>query len=250
MTVYSHFSDLELILRDPHGDTKIFPTHRVIVANNSEFFHSLLTGPFHEAQSHARQITVEVHNLDVAQKLLIWMYTKDPYFPFESLDLAQQWLIPSALVNTKDYPGESGTFIRAEGNWIQGVVQTEHHWIKFNSTTLTSLVQNLIIRATSPSDMVVGIEFNWQNVRNIRLPEPAGNSYHELYERTLQYEQAARCIYNYFDIYGLTIKSERVYNGYFSAHTKAEQHTLLKIVLATNTFTDEDREFLMTIWVT
>jgi hypothetical protein len=150
MAVYFNtpeFSDLDLTLRDPTGKTSTFPAHRVVLASASEFFRTLLAGPFHE--SGQRAVTVEVPNIERAVDLVEWMYSRQPFVPERLRTLAESWLVAGVRVaETIPYPGETSTFVLSK-QWGPRPYPTSDgllHSLEFQATSLESTLQRLVIQ--------------------------------------------------------------------------------------------------------
>lgn len=213
MTVYSHFSDLELVLRDLTGQTKTLPVHRVILAMHSEFFQTLLTGPFRESREH--EIVVEVPNIDMAVKLLHSMYTPNRRVPPGTEELAHRWLVPGIFVEEKiPYPGPPGIF----GVSISGL---PYRRVLFKSAN-ESAIRDFSVDAGKDGtrELTVGIYFERD-----RMPQ----------------------LVEYLRQYGIAVSSEDQINVSYLSKNGKEAQTLLQILLDHNDLTERDQRFLESI---
>lgn len=230
----AEFSDLDLTLRDPTGNIKTLSAHRVVLAGNSEFFRTLLsTSQFREAGQ--RQITVEVPVIDEALQLIGWMYNKNPFFPQETITLAQQWLVLGALVEDKiPYPGNPGTFVYLVGSWeMTPQPHRSHQDIRFRSVTPNSTIGQLIVQNYPPYGFRVGIEFVGASIFQV-------SSNNDLKSR----DKFAYAFQKYLAQYGIQVGEIYLLMGSYYTGTAKEAQTLLDIVLKHNTFTQKDRDLL------
>lgn len=237
-----NFSDIDVILRDPTGKTQTIQAHRLVLIGNSEFFRGLLMGRFREAGQ--RDVTVEVPDLTVAVELLKWMYTKDPFFPPATRELAHQWLVPGAIIQEKvTYPGIPGQFVHSEGSWDRNLAirgSTIKKMITFQSVTPDSLITELILQQTDEGRLRVGIGFLDIILFELRNPPDQVEA-----RKTL-----SRQFKEYLNQYQLRPDFCELHSGRFYAETAPRSRTLLQLVLRNNTFSKEDRKFLEKIMST
>lgn len=255
MAVYPHLSDLELVLRDPIGQTRTLPVHRVVLAMNSEFFQSMLTGSFRE--SHQHQIVVEVPDIDKAVKLIKWFYTRTPIISIETIELAEQWLVRGVFITpTIKCPGKTGTFVRCieqfPSEWeLKNWPKVKFWEIMFKATSAESMIHNLHLRMDTGGYVQVGIKF--EGLRSLEFNAKSDGIDRATYEKTLD---TLNQFTEYLKQYGLQLNYSHRYEGeYYPNSGISEQYRdpvlnrrLIQLVLQNNTFDPKDVEFLQTLW--
>lgn len=244
-TYFNHpkFSDLQLILKDPDGQTLALHVHKVILAKTSEFFQGLLDGGFKEAQQN--QITIEVPNLGTAQKLLDWMYASHRYLPDELFELAQQWLIPAAINEVANeeipYPGKITNFFSRAGSLDKPsivpvdplvsrgtvLVCTRSRSVEFHGETMLGFPMGSIryFQIDLLDDGTWRLEIGFYGPR-------LGNPVAYL---------------KYFNQYGILMYLRDDYNSTYQSQNQREFRILLKILLRHNQFREDDRAFIESI---
>jgi hypothetical protein len=207
------FSDLDLVLREPTGLIYTLPAHRVILADNSEFFRGLLSGSFRESRQ--RQIAVTVPNINEALKLLQSMYTPNRRVPPGTEALAQQWLVPGVFVEEKiPYPGPPGVFgVEDSGLPYRRVVFKSN-----NHSVIGDFSADAGEDGTRELDVVI-------------------------YFRPDRSSQLAQ----YLRQYGIAVSTQDLKDGQYIAKSVKEARTLLQILLDHNEFTERDQHFLESI---
>lgn len=112
----SEFSDVTLdLINAETKENKLLYSHKVVLAGHSDFFQRLFQPGFMKANQ--CKVNIEVPDIETAERLIRWMYTKDRFIPEECRSLAEMWLIKSLIVEEIPYPGIQGEFIHEEGNW-------------------------------------------------------------------------------------------------------------------------------------
>lgn len=237
------FSDIELILRDTTGDSTLIYAHRVILADNSEFFRSMMTCQFREAGQ--RRVVVEVPNFDQARHLIQWMYTKEPYFPLETLELAEQWLVPGAVIPERiPYPGPSGTFVKTEDKQtIKG------HFVEFWAQPSTAVIRGLRIFIYNYGFLQIKMTFNGLRVaynESIRIHK----TYSDDPDPFPEAQQKTDRLCQYLAQHDIHLSPSDLYQDEYTdtGPDSRRQQKLIELILRNNTFTDEDQAFLRNLW--
>jgi hypothetical protein len=238
---FPNFSDVDLILRDPTGQTKTLPVHKVILAMNSEFFRVMLTGSFRE--SNERSITMEVPDVDEAVKLVSWFYTRNHSqtsdFPVDIMELAEQWLVPSIIgpvPSTIPYPWAPADFVNngVSEDWTTGNLWESEDGVTFPTfggasyKTQTSILTDLEI--SSNGQLRVTLRF-----KGLRDNTPRS----ELEK-----------LQDYLQQYGFNLDYTNMYYGNYSSLqiNQQQQRLLAQLILRNNNFSATDREFIQNLW--
>lgn len=205
-------SDIDLILVDLEtGEEKIIYVHKAILANRSPYFLTLFTSEFKEIKSSS--IKLKVQNIDMASKLIEWMYTRNPIIPEDSNELAKQWLI----IEPKKYPGIEGEF--------------EFSYEKeFRGENKSIIVYNSII----PNSLIKQIVFISYTDKIYRLQIKLGEIYEGKYGN---YKQVSEYLENFNIIRKIDFTSF-VHAGTDS--NSREMKTLLDIIFENNKFKEQD----------
>jgi hypothetical protein len=242
MAIYSHLSDLALVLTDPQGQTKTLAVHKVVLSMHSEFFQALLTGPFRESSEYT--VKVEVPDLEAAVRLIAWFYQpiKSTYFPIETFALAEQWLVPGTISQgqkQKKYPGKAGIFVRGDGDWPDGKPRTPSGRILFWRVVFASITPDSFMREFEIHTNTAG-----EHIGMIRYNGIINSSVEA--ECKTQVDQWGE----YLGEYGFNLGHGSRYYGTFTPRqaTPHQQRLLAQLVLRNNTFMPEDTAFIQSLW--
>lgn len=98
------FSDVQLSLVETEsGETKLISAHKVTLSGASPFFDTLFDSGFKERI--AKVVELKVDDIEVAMKLIAWMYGRDPILPAGTEALARQWMMLGPEEMRLPWPG-------------------------------------------------------------------------------------------------------------------------------------------------
>lgn len=154
------FSDVILdLVNTETKEQRSIHSHKVILSAYSDFFHRLFQPGFREANQ--SKIHVEVSDINMAERLIRWMYTKDRFIPDGDRLLAEMWLMRTSPDEEIPYPGIQGEFIHEEGDWNKTYHSggSLNRFSSYRSITCNSTIKEFSVLGYSDGDLRVSIKF-------------------------------------------------------------------------------------------
>jgi hypothetical protein len=174
------------------------------------------------------------------------MYSKEPHFPLDTLLLAEQWLVPGAVIpETLHYPGPSGTFVRTDDMMTN---LPPGHTVTFWAQPPRALIRGLTIFRSTTGTIQVKIHFNGLRVAYhevTRVRQSCSNEPNPYPEAEKKFQEFRA----YMAQYGITIPFLCGYEDEYTPSTdQRQQQKIIEVVLRNNTFSEEDMTFLRSLW--
>lgn len=148
------FSDIQLKLIQSDGKERIIYAHKAILANDNPFFRALFLSNFRESRANIVNITVP--DIDIALKLIEWMYSKEPFIPTNAGELAQAWLIVEQEKEIP-YPGVKAKFILIQDTEESGSIVRE---LGYRSVIDNSSIKSFELLKYSDGDIRIIYRFS------------------------------------------------------------------------------------------
>ena len=213
------FSDVTLdLVNTETKEHKSIYSHKVILSAHSDFFHRLFQPGFREANQ--TKVHVEVPDINMAERLIHWMYTKDRFIPDDDRLLAEMWLMRISPVEEIPYPGIQGEFIHEKGDWNKEFYSgaSLNREISYQSITPNSTIKEFSILGYSDGHIRVGIKFPERIVDELD---------------------------NYLKQYNIDMGIDRLCKFYITSSYNLKQTKLLaEIVIKHNHFGEKDLEVI------
>lgn len=159
------YSDIKIRLIDPDQKEIILTLHKVILAGSGEFFDRMFRVEMSEIKEET--IRIDVSDLEIAVKLLKWIYSGEKFHPIETDELAKQWLIGDDLRDI-EYPGPRGRFMKIHNTWYEAdrnILIKKYIIYKSNSA---SSVRQITFNGSSRKEVTIHIEYLEENAEKLK----------------------------------------------------------------------------------